>query len=383
MAAMALSARALNRATLARQLLLRREPLGVVDGVRRVVALQAQEAASPYLALWNRLEGFDPVELDRAFAEAAIVKAQLFRITLHAVDSAEYPAFHAAMTPTLRAARLNDARFRRTGLTPQAADALLPEVLAYAAAPRTNNEAEAWLDERLGATPKPGVWWAFRQFAPIRHHVTGGPWSFGRRPAYVAVRQADDPAGAVDPAEAVRHLVRRYLDGFGPATIADIAGFSTIYRPPIRDAIETLGDALVRLEGPDGTELLDIPGGLLPPEDAPTPPRLLPMWDSTLLAYVDRGRIIPPEHRRTVIRKNGDVLPTLLVDGFVAGVWRPVEGGIEATALHRLSDDDWAGLEAEARALVTFLAGRDPAVFGRYARWWAKLPGAEVRVLGR
>ncbi len=353
--------------------------MDVVDAVHRIGALQAQEPASPYLALWNRLARFDPADLDRAFAEHAIVKAQLFRITLHAVAAGDYPAFHKAVTPTLRAARLNDRRFRGTGLTIEDADALTPEVLAFASTPRANAEGEAWMEERLGVTPKPGVWWAFRQFAPMWHHPTGGPWSFGPRPAYVAARAKEHPGAARD---AVQTLVLRYLAAFGPATVQDIAQFTTIVVPPIRDAAAAMGDALTRLEGPHGAALFDVPGGNLPPEDSPAPPRLMAMWDSTLLAYKDRGRIIPPDVRRLVIRSNGDVLPSLLIDGHVAGVWRPVDGGIEATAFHRLPDDAWAGLESEARALLTFLADRDPGVYRRYARWWNELPSAEVRVLG-
>jgi uncharacterized protein YcaQ len=375
---MKVTARRLNRATLARQLLLRRERLAVVDAVHRLVALQAQEPASPYVALWNRLAGFDPTDLDRAFADAELVKGQLMRITLHAVDLADYPAFHLAMQKTLRGARLYDRRFTRTGLTTRDAEALLPEVLAFAAEPRTNPEAEAWLDDRLGVTEKPGVWWAFRQWGPFWHHPTGGPWSFTARPSYVAARAE----AASDGPAAMQWLVRRYLEGFGPATIQDIAQFSTIYRPPVKEAVAALGDELVRLEGPDGAALLDAPGGALPDEDAPAPPRLMAMWDSALLAYADRSRMIPPDYRALVMRNNGDVLPTLLVDGCVAGVWRPVEGGIEATAFHRLSDASWDGLEAEARALTTFLADRDPAVYSRYAHWWAKgMPSAERRVL--
>ena len=106
------------------------------------------------------------------------------------------------------------------------------------------------------------------------------------------------------------------------------------------------------------------------------------MWDSILLAYADRARVIPDAYRKLVIRSNGDSLPTLLVDGYVAGVWRPVDGGIEATAFEPLADDAWAGLETEARALLAFLADRDAAVYRRYARWWDGLPAAEVRVLG-
>jgi hypothetical protein len=376
---MRLTARQLNRAVLGRQILLRREPIDVVAAVHRVVALQAQEPASPYLALWNRIERFDAATLDRAFAGRSIVKAQLMRITLNAVDAADYPDFHQAMQPTLRASRLNDRRFTRTGLSPADADALTPEVLAFAGTPRTNAEAEAWLDERLGVTEKPGVWWAFRQFAPIRHHPTGGPWSFGARPSYVA---AGTKPTDREPADAMRCLARRYLEGFGPATVQDLAQFSTIYRPPARAALTALGDELVRFEGPNGEQLYDVPDGSFPPEDSPAPPRLLPMWDSILLAHADRSRLIPPEYRRRFIHQNGDVLPALLVDGYVAGVWRPVEDGIEATAFHRLSADAWDGLEREARSLRTFLAGRERLVYKRYGHWWAKgIPSAEVRIL--
>jgi hypothetical protein len=374
-----LTARQLNRATLARQLLLHREPIGAVRGVERIVAIQAQEPASPYIALWNRLADFDPADLDRAFADQHIVKAQLMRITLHAVTATDYPHVHEAMQPTLRAARLNDDRFRSHGVTIDDTDALIPELLAFAATtPRTNREVEAWLEARFGE-PKPFVWWALRQYGPFVHAVTGPPWSFGPRPAYTGAREQGRP----DDLEAsMRHLVRRYLEGFGPATMQDIAQFSTILRAPVRDAIDSMTDELDILDGPDGKPLYDVPGGALPDEDEPAPPRLLPMWDSTMLAYADRGRMIPGDYRKTIIRTNGDTLPTLLVDGYVAGVWRPVDDGIEATAFHVLDDDTWAGLDAEARALRAFLADRDPNVYSRYARWWATLPAAEVRVIG-
>lgn len=376
--AMPITALDLNRATLARQLLLRRERLEVVDAVARVVAIQAQEPASPYIALWNRVDGFDPAALDRAFADRAIVKGTSLRMTLHALHAADYPPFHEAMQPSLRAARLGDSRFRVAGLSAAEADALIGEVLAFAAEPRTNAEMEAWFDERLGVLPRPGVWWALRTYAPVVHAPVGGPWSFGPRPVYRAAR---DPRHPGDIAASLRHLVRRYLEGFGPATIADIGQFAHIERARARTAVEELGDELVRLEGPGGTPLFDVPGGARPEGDTPAPPRLLPMWDSTLLAYADRGRVLPAELRRHVTRVNGDVLPTLLVDGHVAGVWRPADGGIEATAFHPLPDEAWAGLEAEARDLVAFLATRDPAVYRRYANWWAKLPPGEVRVL--
>jgi hypothetical protein len=376
-----LTARGLNRATLGRQLLLRRARVGTVDGVRRVTAIQAQEPASPYLALWNRLAGFDAAGLDRAFVHGDVVKASLLRLTLHAVDAADYPAFHEAMQPSLRAARLGDRRLTETGLSAADADRLIPALLAFAAQPRTNAEVEAWLADRPEGRVHGRAWWALRTYGPFVHAPTGGPWSFGWRPAYVAARDRRRPG---DPEAALRVLARRYLEGFGPASPEDLAQFGMIQpRSRVREALASLvaGGEAATLGGPDGKVLFDVPDGILPPEDEPAPPRLMAMWDSILLAYADRGRVIPPAYRTVVIRTNGDVLPTLLVDGYVAGVWRPVEGGVEASAFHALDDETWAGLAEEARALTAFLAGRDPAPYRRYARWWRDLPAAEVRVL--
>src|SRR5205823_2244791 len=206
---------------------------------------------APNIAHWNSLTDFDPADLDRAFAKHAIVKATLMRITMHAVDRTDYPAFHEAMQPTLRAARLNDRRFTRTGLSSSDADALVPEVRRFAAQPRTNAEVEAWVDERLGVLPKPSVWWALRHYGPFVHAPTGGPWSFGPRPSYLAARDQQRPA---DTEASMQRLVVRYLEGFGPASVQDVAAFALVQRPRARDAVAALADRLVRLEGPDGTE---------------------------------------------------------------------------------------------------------------------------------
>ncbi len=381
-----LSTRALNRAGLARQLLLRRERLDVLDAVGRVVAIQAQEPASPYIALWNRVAEFDPAQLDDAFATHALIKATLMRTTLHAVTAEDYPPLHAAMAATLRAGRLGDSRVGTGAMSPDELDAVVAELLDFAGQPRTNAEFDALIEARVGALPKPGLWWALRTFAPFVHAPTGKPWSFGPRPAYLAAPSQHQPdERTLDPEPALQRLVVRYLSGFGPASIADIARFTRLARAPVRRAVEALAGGLVQLAGPDDTVLLDVPDAPLPDADTPAAPRLMAMWDSVLLAYADRGRLIPEEFRREIIRSNGDVLPTLLVDGFVAGVWRPTDGGIEASAFHRLSEDAWAGLADEARALVGLLADREPAVYRRYRRWWASLPstedGAEVRIL--
>lgn len=377
---MTITARGLNRATLARQMLLRREKLGVGDAVRRVAALQAQEPASPYVALWNRIDGFDPADLDAAFAAREVVKATLIRITLHAVHMDDYRVFREAMDPTLRAARL-DARFRASGLAPADADALIPDLLAHMTQTTSASEMEAWLAQRVGSPLHPGARRGFRGYAPLLHAPTGGPWSFGSHNAYVAA--SPRPALADDEASGagLQTLVVRYLEGFGPASIADVAQFALVPRARVKEAVQALGGALERLEDPNGEPLFDIPGAPCPAEETPAPPRLMPMWDSILLAYWDRGRIIPPGYRALVTRSNGDVLPTLLVDGYVAGVWRPAAGGIETTAFHPLPDDAWDGLATEARSLTAFLAEREPEIYRRYGHWWSKLPEGETRLL--
>lgn len=375
---MRLSTGQLNRATLDRQMLLRRESLPVVDAVRRIVALQAQEAASPYLALWNRLVDFDPADLHAAFANREVVKASLMRITLHAVHAEDWPPFHNAMVSSLRASRLLDARFTSTGLTAADADAFLPHLAKFAVRPRTRVEIDEFVESRLGEG-KERMWWALRTFAPLHHAPTGGPWSYAARSAFLAAATKLGPE-SVD--ESTQWLVLRYLQGFGPAMVQDMAQFTKLRRQVVARALQALAGKVAELEGPDGGKLFDVPGASLPAEDTVAPPRLLPMWESVLLAYSDRSRVLPEDYRPLVIKHNGDVLPTLLVDGYVAGVWRAVDGGIEATAFHRLDGEAWRGLATEAGALVEFLADRDPAVYRRYAHWWTKgLTGAEVRVL--
>jgi len=375
-----LSARQLNRATLERQRLLKREPIGVLDAVRAVCGLQAQSPASPYLALWNRVARFNAAELDRAYASHAVVKATLMRMTLHAVAAEDYPAFHRAMVDLMRRARVFDRRFTAGGIAVAEAEAVIPDLVAYAPAGRSNAEFEAAIAER--GLPGKHVWFALRRYGPFWHAPTDGPWSFNDRPSYMAA-QATPFDG--DREAALPMLLRRYLEAFGPASAADFNQFTMLYQPPIKAALAALADELVTHAGPDGKPLYDVATATIPPDDTPAPPRLLPMWDNVLLAFRDRSRITPDSYRTTVSRMNGDTLPTVLVDGHVAGVWRPApdgRSGIEITAFERLDKATWAALEGEAQDLVAFLADRQPDVYRRYAHWWEKLPAGAVRIVG-
>ncbi len=375
---MKLTARQLNRATLDRQLLLERAETDVVDAVRRVLALQAQEPASPYLALWNRVSGFEPSELDRAFHARAIVKTPLMRITLHAICRDDYATFHDAVLPVLRAARLNDRRFRDTGVTIDRADALVDGLVGFTSEPRSKDEIIDHLGSALGTEPPDSFWWALRTYAPLIHAPTDVPWSFARRPVFEAA-----PRGAPPAEPALHELIRRYLAAFGPATAMDIAQFTLLPLGTIRPALAAMDAGLVRYEPPEGEPVHDVvDAGPLPDPDTPAPARLLGMWDSVLLAYRDRSRVLPDACRKDVIRRNGDVLPTVLVDGSVAGVWRPVDGVIEITPFEQIADDDLKELDGEARGVLTLVADRDPAVYSRFGRWWDALPTGGRTTIG-
>ncbi|GLY18183.1 hypothetical protein Kisp01_51970 [Kineosporia sp. NBRC 101677] len=372
-----LTARQLNRATLERQMLLQRVYREVPDAIAQLVGLQAQEPASPYLTLWNRLSGFDPAALDRAFADRSVVKATLMRLTLHAVNHHDYAPFYAAMNRRVRGSRVGDARFTVSGLTGEEADALFPVLHQFAGKQaRTGPEFEAHLAEQLNGL-REGLWWALKSYAPLHYAPTGGPWSFKGR---LSFRTADRAWEKVTTEQGIRVLAERYLRAFGPASIADFAQFTLHTRATAGAAFAALDT--VQRPGPDGVQLFDLPDCTVPDDDITAPARLLPMWDSTLLAYSERARIIPPAYRPQVIRRNGNVLATILIDGLVAGVWRLLDGRVEVTAFHRLPESDWAELAVESDALLRFLGDRDPKLYSAYHHWWAKgFDSEEIRLL--
>jgi hypothetical protein len=379
---MQLSARQLNRSTLARQSLLHRTVADPVSAVRSAVAIQAQSPASPYIGLWNRLEHFDPADLDAAFDSGLIVRGNPVRMTLHAVAADEYRPFREATEPSLYAAKLG-ARITGSGLTAADAAVVTADLLDFAAETRTARECESWLAERLGPAPAKAAWPGIRQYAPLLRVANGGPWAFSEKVVYLAA--PDRPALGDTPAAeaALQQLVLRYLSGFGPASVADVAQFAMVQRARVKRAVTALADRLTPLEGPDGERLYDLPDATYPDADTPAPARLMAMWDNVFLAYYDRARTVPPELRNALIRNNGDVLPMILVDGYAAGVWRTTEVGIEVTAFRDLPDEAWEALATEAKALTALIADRDPDVYRRYQHWWKKLPeGRTITLAG-
>jgi hypothetical protein len=315
-----LTARELNRATLARQLLLRRRRLPVPRALERVGGLQAQKVTSPYLGLLARLDGFGHPGLTRALEGRRAVKATLMRGTLHLVSAEDYLGLAAALQPSL------EVLWRRYATDADRADyaELVAATLEFASEPRTGPELRDFIAELCGAEPNAAenVWWRIRMNAPLLRLPPDGVWGGGSRVwiGTAASWLGRRPDG--DSEAATRLLVRRYLAAFGPARVADACQWSGLPAPRVRAALDRLEPQLRRFRDEQGRELVDLRRALLPPADTAAPPRLLAMWDSSLLAYEERGRVLPDEYRKTVIDKRGDVAQTILVDGRVAGIWR-------------------------------------------------------------
>ncbi len=367
-----LSKRRLNRATLARQLLLESSALEVVEAVEQVGGLQAQEPASPFIGLWARLSDFEAADLDAAIRAKAVVKGTLMRATVHLVTATDYRALWPAIAPVLEGNSRRRDRVQR--LSTRRVAALQKRVRAFTATPQSLTALRDHVGDVDGMPADEVVWW-LRRWLPLAHAPTGGSWSFGRRPL-VAHADAWLPAGSwADEAAAIEHLVRRYLGAFGPASAADIAQWSGLPVARIRPGVEAVEAAgkLCRFRSDTGRALIDLADAPRPPEDVPAPPRLLPMWDSTVLAFADRTRIVSDVDRARVIARNGDTLPILLVDGVVAGRWWAAgDGGntrIELQPFRRLAAADRRSLEALADRLAAFVELHEPNVYARYQRW--------------
>jgi Winged helix DNA-binding domain len=373
-----LSVAALNRATLARQLLLARATLDPAVAAGAVGGLQAQEPASPFIALWTRLEALSADAVRAAFEERRLVKATLMRGTLHAVPAADYRQLAPAMAPLIDGALARAARGTRPD--EEALGRFRAAALELAATPRRNSELRdllAGLDGHAttGTPPDDGMatWWWVRRHVPLLHAPIDVPWSFDRRPWLVAADSwLTGDGGFATTTEGTVSLVRRYLGAFGPATIADAAAWSRLQVGRLRPAFATLdaGGELVHLRDAAGRALVDLVDAPRPDAGVAAPPRFLPMWDSLLLGHSDRSRVIADADRRRVVATNGDTYPAFLVDGRVAGLWWAVADGgrtrIELEPFRDLRTGDRAALEREAESLAAFVEPHEPEVYRRY-----------------
>jgi hypothetical protein len=344
-----LSTRALNRALLARQLLLERSALSLTDAIEQVGGLQTQYAPSGYIGLWSRLRDFRRDGLTEALVDRRVIQGTLIRSTIHMVTAADWPRF-AAGSRRARHGWWLRAHSRDTGDLD--ADGLLHRVRELLAdGPRRQAEMVAL----LRADGYPGTaWQTAAQLIDMVRVPPSGTWERRRADLF---RLADDWLGesTISEVDGQEHLVRRYLGAFGPATPADIASWAGLPIGWVRPILERL--ELRHLRDELGRELLDLPDAPLPDPDTPAPVRFLPTWEASLLVHARRALILPEGYRPLIFNtRMPQSVPTFLIDGAVAGTWRHDKDHIEITPFVTLSAADRRELDEEAERLAAFHA---------------------------
>jgi hypothetical protein len=377
-----LTTRDLNRATLARQGLL--EPIrgSAADAVRRIGSLQAQHPEWPPVALASRAGSARTANLAGALADRRAVRSSLMRLTIHVVHADDLWPMFTVVQPL----RLNQWRLLlkadpiTSGLGKRMRAAHSVAIAALRDGPRTSLELDRLIADEVGpaatATTRRAwrqpqsqivvraAWRHFAAFVPLVHV----PWEgegYGRSQYLLAEDWLGGDGVQTDEAGARIHLARRYFAAFGPASIDDLVAYVGRGKGGIgiwREAVSALRDELVELHGDDSRTLYDVADGPRPGIDAPAPPRLLARWDSVLLSHAtkQRQRVIADAHRAAVFTRNADVLPTFLVDGFVAGTWELARTADAATItlrpFARLSKPDRNALEDEAHRILSVAA---------------------------
>jgi hypothetical protein len=311
-----LSRRELNRATLARQLLLERSTLPVVDAVAQVAGLQAQVQNPPYIGLWSRLRDFDRGSLTRAMERRDVVRATMMRSTVHVVTAADYLAWRRALSPALLRAFMGFFGDRARALE---TDAVIAEALAmFEAGPATFVEVRRRMSERWPDVMPETMAYAVRAHLPLVQVPPGGTWGRGGAVEYAL---AESRLGApLAESESPADLVMRYLAAWGPATVKDVQTWAGMAK--LRTVVDELRPRLRTFRDEAGAELFDVADAPLPEGDAEAPVRFLPDFDNFVLSHFDRSRVMPEEHRKKVLPGAGIVRATFLVDGFVAGTWK-------------------------------------------------------------
>lgn len=345
-----LSARALNRALLARQSLLERSDVPVLAMIERLLGLQAQAPNPPYLGLWTRLRDFALDDLTVAMQTREVVRATMMRGTLHLVSAQDYRLLRPVLQPVLQRLSLQSgharalkgldlAAVRRAGFEALRAQPLNASALGEALRAH-------WPDRDADALAL-----LVRAAEPLVHVPPAGLWD-SHKPACFATAvdwlgtSIGDSAGE----EAIDSMLLRYLGAFGPASARDATTWSGL--TATRERLERLRPALRVFRDEAGTELFDLPDAPRPGPDTPAPVRLLPEFDNVLLSHAERSRIFEESLRGSIFTRNGLVAATILVDGFVAGTWKLQRDARSATLtltpFKRLKTADRQALEREA-----------------------------------
>jgi len=343
MAKRVLTQRELNRALLARQMLLERASAPLPRVLERMGGLQAQYAPSMYIGLWSRVEELERDAVTRALERRSIVQGSMMRATIHLVSKRDYWPFVVG----IRKAQ------REWWLRTHAPDMSLGEIAAndrkVRRALRGDTLSRAQLEEVIGQR-----WALAGVFVDLVRAPPSGTWERRRADIYALAEDWVGPEEATEE-EGHEHLVRRYLQGFGPAPVTDIADWASLKISVVRSVAGRLD--LRRFHDEAGKELVDLPRAPLPDPDTPAPVRFLPVWDATLLAHARRTQILPERYLSRVFSvKTPHSVNTFLVDGQVAGTWRFEKGRVKLAPFGRLSKASRAELDEEAERLAAFHA---------------------------
>jgi hypothetical protein len=339
-----LTQRELNRALLARQLLLERSRVPVTRALEQVAGLQTQYAPSGYIGLWTRLDGFERDDLTRALERRSVVQGTLMRATIHLVSARDYSLFAAGVR---EARREWWARVHKGADVGNVAAAARRVRKALAGGPRPRSE----LIELLSADAM--TWNGVNLWIDLVRAPPSGTWEQRRADVFASAEQWLGAADATP--EGIDHLIRRYLGGFGPARPNEIADWAGL---PLRVVTSALvGMRLRRFRDEEDRELVDLPRAPLPDGETPAPVRFLPTFDATLLVHARRTGILPEQYRpRVFTTKTPHSVGTFLVDGAVAGTWRYERGGVVTQPFARLSRAASRELAEEAERLAAFHA---------------------------
>jgi hypothetical protein len=360
-----LSSRALNRAFLARQMLLERHEVSPLDAIARLVGMQAQVARPPFVGLWTRLRDFKRADLAAAFHERRAVRVTAMRATLHVMTAADYIAMRGAMQPMLTRGMQSILQSRLAEIDMNAADLEARRFFARSAA--TFDALRDHLKAKFPGGDERAIAYAIRTHVPLVQVPTDATWAF---PAAADFALADQwlSTEVSTVSAGPEALVLRYLAAFGPATPADAQAWSGL--AGLREVFESLRPSLVTFRDARRRELFDLPNAPRPDEDTAAPVRFIPDFDNLVLSHDDRSRIVADEHRSRVTLKNLQVRATFLVDGIVAGTWRSERKRKRAVLVIEpfgsITKRARSALEEEGDALLAFL--EDDAT-GREVRW--------------
>jgi hypothetical protein len=348
----ALTDRELGRATLARQLLLERAALPAAEAIEWLVGLQAQAPLAPYVGLWSRLVDFRATELADLIESRAAVRGSFMRATVHLMTARDALGVRPVVQSVLERGFL--AHFGKAAAALDLAAVAARAATLAAERPRTRIQLGEALAEHWPDADPSTLGYAASYLVPLVQVPPRGLW---RRTGPATLTTVESWLGSPPgPDPRPDELVLRYLAAFGPASVRDVAVWSGL--AGIRELVDRLRPRLRVFRSRSGTELLDVPDGILPGADVPAPPRFLPEYDNVLLSYADRARVIPDGRRVPLPPGNGAVLGTLLVEGTWSATWRTERAGGAATLVvepfERLGPRQADEVTAEGLRLLAF-----------------------------